>query len=312
MRWSKAHVRDEILYREGMALGLDRDDELIRRRVRQKFEVIAEEESARSMPSDADLEAYLTANAGRFTAPAKVSFEQIFFDRHGTSADLERAIDEARRALARGADPARLGQASMLPGRVEATAQPLVARDFGAEFARQLEAAPLGQWSGPIRSGFGAHLVRVTAREPAARPELGRGSPGRCARLGRRAPRERARRELPQAPRPLHGRDRGQGSGHSGRAAMSRSCCRWWLLGWLLLVLMRPAVADEFRPAYLHLHEIDATRYDVLWKVPALDESVVLKVAPLFPPARVRRRRCRASMPAARWCGVGASRSKAG
>jgi len=168
----EAHVRDEILYREGMALGLDRDDELIRRRVRQKFEVIAEEESARSMPSDADLEAYLTANAGRFIAPAKVSFEQIFFDHHGTSADLERAIDEARRALARGADPARLGQASMLPGRVEATAQPLVARDFGAEFARQLEAAPLGQWSGPIRSGFGAHLVRVTAREPAARPEL--------------------------------------------------------------------------------------------------------------------------------------------
>jgi len=168
----EAHVRDEILYREGMALGLDRDDELIRRRVRQKFEVIAEEESARSMPSDADLEAYLTANAGRFIAPAKVSFEQIFFDAHGTPADLERAIDEARRALARGADPARLGQASMLPGRVEATAQPLVARDFGAEFARQLEAAPLGQWSGPIRSAFGAHLVRVTAREPAARPEL--------------------------------------------------------------------------------------------------------------------------------------------
>jgi len=165
----EAHVRDEILYREGMALGLDWDDELIRRRVRQKFEVIAEEESARSMPSDADLEAYLTANAGRFIAPAKVSFEQIFFDHPD---DLERAIDEARRALARGADPARLGQASMLPGRVEATAQPLVARDFGAEFARQLEAAPLGQWSGPIRSAFGAHLVRVTAREPAARPEL--------------------------------------------------------------------------------------------------------------------------------------------
>jgi len=165
----EGHVRDEILYREGMALGLDRDDELIRRRVRQKFEVIAEEESARSMPSDADLEAYLTANAGRFIAPAKVSFEQIFFDHPD---DLGRAIDEARRALARGADPAGLGQPSMLPGRVEATAQPLVARDFGTEFARQLEAAPLGQWSGPIRSAFGAHLVRVTAREPAARPEL--------------------------------------------------------------------------------------------------------------------------------------------
>jgi len=59
---------------------------------------------------------------------------------------------------------------------------------------------------------------------------------------------------------------------------------RWGLLGWMLLVLVRPAVADEFRPAYLQLHQIDDTRYDVLWKVPALDESVVFKVAPLFPP----------------------------
>ena len=168
----EAHVRDEIIYREGMALGLDRDDELIRRRVRQKFEVIAEEESARSLPSDADLKAYLTANASRFIAPAKLSFEQIFFDNRATPADVERAIDEARRALARGVDPRRLGQVSMLPGRIEATAQSLIARDFGAEFARQLEGVPLGQWSGPIQSGFGAHLVRVIAREPAAPAEL--------------------------------------------------------------------------------------------------------------------------------------------
>jgi len=155
-----------------MALGLDRDDELIRRRVRQKFEVIAEEESGRSAPSDAELEAYLTAHASRFAAPAKVGFEQIFFANRAMPADLERAIDEARRALARGADASRLGQASMLPGRVEATAQPLVARDFGADFVHQLEGAPLGQWSGPIWSGFGAHLVRVTTREPAAPPAL--------------------------------------------------------------------------------------------------------------------------------------------
>src|SRR4030095_2253656 len=79
----EARVRDEIIYREGMALGLDRDDELIRRRVRQKFEVIAEEETARSLPSDADLKAYLTANPDRYMAPAKISFEQIFFDNRG-------------------------------------------------------------------------------------------------------------------------------------------------------------------------------------------------------------------------------------
>ena len=167
-----AYVHDEILYREGLALGLDRDDALIKRRVRQKFEVIAEEQSARERPSDADLTAYITENEGRFLLPATVSFEQIFFDSAGIPADVERAVAAARVAVTRGADPSKLGQASMLPGRVENAAQDLVARDFGREFAKQVETAPLGQWSGPIASSFGAHLVRVTARTPTALPEL--------------------------------------------------------------------------------------------------------------------------------------------
>ena len=99
-----------------------------------------------------------------------VSFEQVFFD--GTAADVERALAAARIALARGSDPGKMGRASLLPARVENIAQDLVAREFGAGFAQQLEAALVGQWSGPISSGFGAHLVRVTARTPAAIPEL--------------------------------------------------------------------------------------------------------------------------------------------
>ena len=168
-----AYVRDEILYREGLALGLDREDALIKRRVRQKFEVMAEEQSAREAPSDADLNAYMAKNANRFLLPATVSFEQIFFD-NARPSDVERAVAAARIAVARGADPSKLGQASLLPNRVENTAQDLVARDFGAGFAQQVETARLGQWSGPIASSFGAHLVRVTARTPAALPELNR------------------------------------------------------------------------------------------------------------------------------------------
>jgi len=167
-----AYVRDEILYREGLALGLDRDDALIKRRVRQKFEVISEEQGARNPPSDADFNAYITQNAKRFSRPATVSFEQIFLANTGTPADVERAVGATRVAVARGVDPTKLGQASMLPGRVENTGQDLVARDFGAGFARQVETAPLGQWSGPIASSFGTHLVRVTARTAATLPEL--------------------------------------------------------------------------------------------------------------------------------------------
>ena len=167
-----SYVRDEILYREGLALGLDHDDALIKRRVRQKFEVIAEEKSAREIPTDADLAAYVTKNAVRFRLPASVSFDQIFLDGAATPAGVKRADAAARAALSRGADPGKLGQSSVLPSRVENTAQDLVARDFGTEFARQIEIAPLGQWSGPIASSFGAHLVHVTGRTPAVLPEL--------------------------------------------------------------------------------------------------------------------------------------------
>jgi len=168
-----AYVRDEILYREGLALGLDRDDPMIRRRVRQKFEVMAEESGARKPPSDPDLTAYMTANPGRFLLPATVSFEQIYLGDAGTAAQLEHAAAAARAAIAQGADARKLGRASMLPTRIEQAAQERVARDFGTGFAGRVDAAPLGEWSGPIESSFGAHLVRVTARTPAALPALG-------------------------------------------------------------------------------------------------------------------------------------------
>mgnify|MGYP003694131291 CR=1 FL=1 len=63
---------------------------------------------------------------------------------------------------------------------------------------------------------------------------------------------------------------------------------RLLILGWVLFAVALPAMADEFRPAYLQLRQVDATRYDVLWKVPALDETTTLKVVPIFPRARAR------------------------
>jgi len=164
----EAYIRDEILYREGTALGLDRDDPVIKRRVRQKLEVIAEEQQARDAPTDADLAAYLAQHADRFTRPGTVSFEQIFFPATATAAQVE----DARVSAARGADPARLGQSSMLPPRAENAPLDLAARDFGSEFADEIAKLPLNEWKGPVRSGFGLHLVRVTARTPAVMPPL--------------------------------------------------------------------------------------------------------------------------------------------
>lgn len=164
-----AYVYDEILYREGRALGLDRDDTMIKRRVRQKLEIISEENISHDAPSDAQLSAYLQLHADAFRQPAVVSFEQIYFTQTGSAADLQRRIESARGSLERGADPAALGQPTMLPAHLEQTPLDLVVRDFGEPFARQLLSVPLGRWSGPLPSAFGSHLVRVSFLKP---PEL--------------------------------------------------------------------------------------------------------------------------------------------
>lgn len=168
----EAHVRDEIMFREGVALGLDRDDPVIKRRVRQKFDVMAEEQLARAAPGDAELQAYLTQHSKRFARPARVSFEQIYFDGSAPAAEVERAAGAARAALARGSNPATLGQPTLLPGSVEQAALDLIARDFGSGFAEQVGLLPINEWSGPLASSLGAHLVRVSARAPAAVPPL--------------------------------------------------------------------------------------------------------------------------------------------
>ena len=165
-----AYVHDEVLYREGMAAGLGREDTVIKRRVRQKIEVMAEEDSARNTASDVDLEAYLKAHPEKFVRPAVVSFEQLYFGTptSGTVAQ----IAEAKAALAAGKEPAGLGRPTMLPRRIDSQDIDIVGRDFGAEFAAALATLPVGQWSGPVPSGFGVHLVRVAAWTPPASPGL--------------------------------------------------------------------------------------------------------------------------------------------
>jgi hypothetical protein len=164
-----SYVRDEILYREGVALGLDRDDAVIKRRVRQKLDVLFEESVAQNPATDADLQAYLDANPAAFRRPAVVSFVQVYF---GPDAVTPQRLEQARAALARGADPGTLGQATLLPSRQDAMPLDLVARDFGEGFAAQLAEVPVGEWSGPVISGFGTHLVRVSAIEPSRLPAL--------------------------------------------------------------------------------------------------------------------------------------------
>ncbi len=167
----ESYIRDEILYREGVRLGLDRDDIVVKRRVRQKIEMIAEEDAS-TAPTDADLSAYLVANQARFVQPAILTFEQVFIGESTSGPGVVHAVAVTRKALWKGADAEELGKPTLLPHRITRTPADLVARDFGASFAAALEKVPVGEWVGPIDSSFGAHYVRVSDRTPAVAPQL--------------------------------------------------------------------------------------------------------------------------------------------
>ncbi len=167
-----SYVRDEILFREGVALGLVKDDPVIKRRVRQKLEVLIEEEGKSSGATNAELSAYLGKNAGKFRMPPVLSFDQVLFDPARYGDQLDSAVNASLAALNKGAKPESQGRGSMLPARVDQLPLDLVVRDFGAEFGKALETAPVGQWTGPVPSGFGVHLVRITERKPGYVPSL--------------------------------------------------------------------------------------------------------------------------------------------
>jgi hypothetical protein len=168
----ESYVRDEILYREGVRLGLERDDIVVKRRVRQKIEMIAEEDASTRAPSDADLSAYLTANRARFVQPAVLTFEQVFIGESTSGRGMVHAVALTREALRNGGDSEQLGKPTLLPHQMTRTPADLVARDFGASFAAALEKVPVGEWVGPIDSSFGTHYVRVLERTPAVAPQL--------------------------------------------------------------------------------------------------------------------------------------------
>ena len=160
----QTRINEEALVREGIRLGLDRDDPVIRRRVLQKLKVLTEESGPHTAPSDAELGAYLARHADRYATAAAFEFDQILFEptRHGARLDAD--VSAALGRLRSGAPPAALGDPSLLSAHTPMLAADLVGRDFGDDFAAALARLPVGSWEGPVTSGFGVHLVRVLAR----------------------------------------------------------------------------------------------------------------------------------------------------
>lgn len=160
------HIKGEIYYREAKRLGLDEDDTVIRRRLRAKMEYLAAAQVENAMPDDATLQQWLDRNPGRYAARATYSFDQIYL---GQSAG---AAERVQAALAAGSDWSKLGGVISLPRSLENAPQGEIARDFGEGFVSAFAGLKAGQWSGPVRSGFGLHLVRIRAVKAAEKPKL--------------------------------------------------------------------------------------------------------------------------------------------
>jgi hypothetical protein len=166
----EGYVREEVFYREAMAMGLDQDDPMVRRRMRMKREFMLEDLSGQDA-SDEVLSEFLARNPDRFRDEARVSFHQVFLN-PDLRPDLEKDASELLSRLNEGADPEGLGDRTLVPHSYPPTSQGEVARDFGDGFAREVASLTAGEWSGPVRSPFGAHLVKVDSRTEARVPEL--------------------------------------------------------------------------------------------------------------------------------------------
>jgi hypothetical protein len=169
-------ISEEILFREGMALRLDQDDRVVRRRVIEKMTALARPTSAGGEPSRAELRRWYETYRHRFVRRAAVSFDQLFFDPQrpggGAAEAAARALESLGAAAPADPAPAGVGDRSVLPARLADKSEVELAHLLGQSFAREAFGAPVGRWHGPVKSKLGVHLVRVAERQAERTPSF--------------------------------------------------------------------------------------------------------------------------------------------
>jgi len=172
------YIKTEIFVREALALGLDRDDLIIRRRLRQKMEFFFDASEPVSDPTEQELRTFLAQYADQYRTDTLVTFSHVYLDpqRRGaaTKADAQRLLKELDTSDPT-VDPLTLGDPIMsLKPRWDGATQSELVAVFGTTFTRALLQQPPGQWVGPLVSAYGEHLVKIDAFEPGMVPELER------------------------------------------------------------------------------------------------------------------------------------------
>ena len=166
-----AWVREEVLYREGIAIGFDIGDPVIRRRVAQKMSFVADGVVPDS-PEEAELETWLAANVEDYMVPAFFTLQQVYIDPQRHADDLDAFVNSILSSLDAGADARSLGDSTLLPAELMSSSSVELTRVFGSDFAAALAETPVGDWQGPIRSGYGLHFVKIAEHIATREPQL--------------------------------------------------------------------------------------------------------------------------------------------
>jgi hypothetical protein len=166
----ESFTKEEIFYHEALKLGLDTDDEIIRRRLVQKYEFLQEDLATPSQPTDSQLGDYYRQHLDRYWVPQTVTFTQVYFssDLHGDDGARAAAVELADNLNARGVTRA-VDRGDRFPGASDfaSVSGDELARVFGKEgLAEAIFAVEPRHWSSPLRSGLGWHIVYVSALQP--------------------------------------------------------------------------------------------------------------------------------------------------
>jgi parvulin-like peptidyl-prolyl isomerase len=154
-------VRNEILSREAIGLGLDKDDVIVKRRLAQKMEFLTDDVSNLREPTQQELRAWFDNNKSEFVQPSRVTFRHVFFSTDRRGATAEAAANKALASAAGRGDAAVRGDPFMFQDHYNERTEQQVAEVFGLEFTATLFSAPIKRWSGPLASGLGWHIVWI-------------------------------------------------------------------------------------------------------------------------------------------------------
>jgi hypothetical protein len=166
----KEEVRSEVYYRDALALGLDKNDAIVRRRLRQKMEFLTDTGVYLQEPSAGELEAYFAANEQNYRGEPRLAFEQIYLGKSPSEDTVSQILKTL--LLEPATDPSTLGQRTLLPAQLKLSQPNAIDSIFGKGFYSQIAQLAPGEWDGPVTSVYGTHLIRTLDDQPARMPPL--------------------------------------------------------------------------------------------------------------------------------------------